>query len=67
MPIIKDTNHLNVSFEYKNKKLKPVIKATGLTNNNSLLAKSLNIHRDNKFWKKDNFNNNIGNKDNNKK
>ena len=47
--------------------LKPVIKATGLTNNNSLLTKSLNIHRDNKFWKKDNFNNNIGNKDNNKK
>ena len=69
MPIIKDANHLNVSFEFKNKKLKPVIKATGLSNNNnSLLTKSLNIHnRDNKFWKKDNFNNNIGNKDNNKK
>ena len=67
LPIIKDTNHLNVSFEFKNKKLKPVIKATGLTNNNSLLTKSLNIHRDNKFWKKDNFNNNIGNKDSTKK
>jgi len=73
LPIIKDNNnnHLNVSFEFKNKKLKPVIKATGLTSNNinnSLLTKSLNIHRDNKFWtKKDNFNNNIGNKDNIKK
>ena len=68
LPIIKDANHLNVSFEFKNKKLKPVIKATGLSNNNnSLLTKSLNIHRDNKFWKKENFNNNIGNKDNMKK
>ena len=73
LPIIKDNNnnHLNVSFEFKNKKLKPVIKATGLTGNNinnSLLTKSLNIHKDIKFWtKKDNFNNNIVNKDNIKK